>query len=101
MVAAGTVDTGGKARGPAARDQYARGMQQASDSGGGHLAHSGSDTFSIQFANDNSANGLDNFSVAGAGAVPELSTRVMSLFGFAGLGLLARTGRRAPSRFGR
>ena len=61
----------------------------------------GSDTFSIQFANDNSANGLDNFSVAGAGAVPELSTWVMSLFGFAGLGLLARTGRRAPSRFGR
>ena len=58
----------------------------------------GSDAFSIQFGNDNSANGLDNFSVAGAGAVPELSTWVMSLFGFAGLGLLARTGRRGPSR---
>jgi hypothetical protein len=59
----------------------------------------GSDTFSIQFANDNSSNGLDNFSVsAAAGAVPEPSTWVLSLLGFVELGLLARTGRRARSR---
>jgi PEP-CTERM motif len=57
----------------------------------------GSDTFTIQFANDNSFNGLDNFSVS-AGAVPEPSTWVLSLLGFVGLGLLARTGRRARSR---
>jgi hypothetical protein len=55
----------------------------------------GSDTFSIQFANDDSSNGLDNFSVsAAAGAVPEPSTWVLSLLGFVGLGLLARTSRR-------
>jgi hypothetical protein len=59
----------------------------------------GSDTFSIQFANDNCSNGLDNFSVsAAAGAVPEPSTWVLSLLGFVELGLLARTGRRARSR---
>ena len=59
----------------------------------------GSDTFTIEYANDNSFNGLDNFSVnAAAGNVPELSTWVLSLMGFVGLGLLARTGRRALSR---
>jgi hypothetical protein len=53
----------------------------------------------VQFANDNSSNGLDNFSVsAAAGAVAEPSTWVLSLLGFVGLGLLARTGRRARSR---
>jgi hypothetical protein len=57
----------------------------------------GSDTFSIQFSNDTSFNGLDNFSVATAG-VPELSTWVLSLMGFVGLGLLARTGRRVLLR---
>lgn len=62
----------------------------------------GSDTFEIQYSNDNSFNGLDNFSIvsAGGGAVPELSTWVLSLMGFVGLGLLARTGRRALSRRG-
>jgi hypothetical protein len=46
----------------------------------------GSDTFSIQFSNDNSANGLDNFSVTGTGggAVPEPSTWLLSLVGFGG-----------------
>ena len=62
----------------------------------------GSDTFTIRFVNDTSFAGLDNFSVSSGLSVgrdvPELSTWVMSLFGFAGLGLLARTGRRAPSR---
>ena len=59
----------------------------------------GSDTFSIQFANDNSSNGLDNFSVsAAAGAAPEPSTWVLSLLGFVEPGLLARIGRRARSR---
>jgi hypothetical protein len=60
----------------------------------------GSDIFSIQFSNDNSANGLDNFSVtsSGGGAVPEPSTWVLALLGFVGLGLLARTGGKALSR---
>jgi hypothetical protein len=44
----------------------------------------GNDTFSVQFSNDNSFNGLDNFSVASA--VPESSTWVMMLICFAGLG---------------
>ena len=61
------------------------------------LTATGSDTFTIQFANDNSFNGLDNFSVS-AGTVPEPSTWMLSLLGFAGLALLARTGRRARSR---
>jgi len=60
----------------------------------------GSDTFSIQFSNEISANGLDNFSVTSTGGSPVLepSTWVLSLLGFVGLGLLARTGRRALSR---
>jgi hypothetical protein len=60
----------------------------------------GSDTFEIQYSNDNSFNGLDNFSImsAGGGAVPELSTWALSLLGFVGLGLFARTGQRALRR---
>jgi hypothetical protein len=59
----------------------------------------GSDTFKIEFANDGSANGLDNFSVAGTGStVPEPSTWMLSLLGFVGLALLAPTGRKALSR---
>jgi hypothetical protein len=58
----------------------------------------GSDTFSIQFANDTSFNGLDNFSVANTGSIPEPPTWVLSLLGFVGLGLLARTGRKVLSR---
>jgi len=61
------------------------------------VTSTGSDTFTIQFANDSSFNGLDNFSVS-AGTVPEPPTWVLSLLGFVGLGLLARTGRRALSR---
>jgi PEP-CTERM motif-containing protein len=56
----------------------------------------GSDTFSITFSNDNSVNGLDNFSVSTG--VPEPSTWILSLLGFAGLALLTRTGRRVLSR---
>jgi hypothetical protein len=60
----------------------------------------GSDTFSIEYANDTFFNGLDNFSVvsAGVGSVPEPGTWMLLLLGFIGLGLLARTGRRARSR---
>jgi PEP-CTERM motif len=57
----------------------------------------GSDTFTIKFSNDNSFNGLDNFSITGGVAtIPEPTTWVLSLLGFAGLGLIARRGRRAP-----
>jgi hypothetical protein len=64
-----------------------------------HVVATGSDTFAIEYANDGSANGLDNFSVTGIGsAVPEPSSWVMSLIGFVGLGLLARTGRTVLSR---
>ena len=56
----------------------------------------GSDTFSIQFANDNSFNGLDNFSVGSTGsAVPEPSTWILLLVGLIGFGPLAATGRKA------
>jgi hypothetical protein len=56
----------------------------------------GSDTFTIRFSNDNSYNGLDNFSITGGVAtIPEPTTWVLSLLGFAGLGLIARRGRRA------
>jgi hypothetical protein len=56
----------------------------------------GSDTFSIQFANDNSFNGLDNFSVLTG--VPEPSTWTLALIGLAGLGPFAATARRALRR---
>ena len=49
----------------------------------------GSDTFSIQFSNDNSANGLDNFSVSSG--VPEPSTWILLLIGLIGLGPFATT----------
>jgi PEP-CTERM motif len=56
----------------------------------------GSDRFSIQFANDSSYNGLDNFSVASSGsAVPEPSTWILLLIGLIGLGPFAATARRA------
>jgi hypothetical protein len=57
------------------------------------VAATGSDTFAIQYANDSSANGLDNFSVAGAGSspVPEPSAWMLSLIGFGMFGLLSRT----------
>jgi hypothetical protein len=48
----------------------------------------GSDTFSIQFANDNSFNGLDNFSVSSA--IPEPSTWILLLVGLIGLGPVAK-----------
>ncbi len=52
----------------------------------------GSDTFSVGFRNDPAFDGLDNFSVT---AVPEISTWLMMLAGFAGLGFVGyRQGRR-------
>jgi len=55
----------------------------------------GSDTFTIKFSNDSSYNGLDNFSITGGVAtIPEPTTWVLSLLGFAGLGLIARRSRR-------
>jgi hypothetical protein len=53
----------------------------------------GSDTFSIQFADDSSFNGLDNFSVSSG--VPEPSTWTLLLIGLIGLGPFATTARRA------
>jgi hypothetical protein len=53
----------------------------------------GSDTFSIQFANDSSFNGLDNFSVSSG--VPEPSTWMLLLIGLIGLGSFATTARSA------
>ena len=63
-----------------------------------HATATGLDTLTIEFGDDGSFIGLDNFSVSSGGLsssrdVPELSTWAMSLFGFAGLGSLARTGR--------
>jgi hypothetical protein len=57
------------------------------------VAATGSDTFSIRFSNDNSFNGLDNFSVANG--VPEPSAWILLLIGLFGLGPLAATARRA------
>jgi hypothetical protein len=61
-----------------------------------HATATALDTLTIQFGDDGSFIGLDNFSVSSGLAVgrdvPELSTSAMSLIGFAGLGLLARTG---------
>jgi hypothetical protein len=48
----------------------------------------GSDTFSIQFANDNSFNGLDNFSVGSS--VPEPTTWMLLLIGLIVLGPFAK-----------
>ncbi|MCG2632349.1 hypothetical protein L6654_37680 [Bradyrhizobium sp. WYCCWR 13023] len=48
----------------------------------------GNDTFSVAFQNDNSFNGLDNFSVSNISAVPESGTWALMLLGFAGLGAL-------------
>jgi hypothetical protein len=59
----------------------------------------GSDTFVVQFGNDESFNGLDNFSVSDdfttSRDVPELSTWVMMLIGLIGMGLLAPSVRRS------
>ncbi len=55
----------------------------------------GSDTFTVQFSNDNSYNGLDNFSVTEAtSSVPELPTWALLFLGFvssAAWGLRGRT----------
>jgi hypothetical protein len=56
------------------------------------VAATGSDSFSIKFSNDNSFNGLDNFSVASG--VPEPPAWIMLLMGLIGLGPLAATARR-------
>lgn len=55
----------------------------------------GSDTFSIVYSNDNSFNGLDNFSVANG--VPEPSSWILSLIGLIALAPFATTARRALS----
>ncbi|MGX4803358.1 PEP-CTERM sorting domain-containing protein [Bradyrhizobium guangdongense] len=48
----------------------------------------GNDTFSVAFRNDNSFDGLDNFSVSSVSAVPEPGTWALLLLGFASLGAL-------------
>ena len=57
------------------------------------VAATGSDAFSIKFSNENSFNGLDNFSVASG--VPEPPAWILLLMGLIGLGPLAATARRA------
>jgi hypothetical protein len=59
----------------------------------------GSDTFSIQFANDNSFSGLDNFSVGSS--VPEPSTWILLLIGLIGFGPLVKGSLRASFRSSR
>lgn len=46
----------------------------------------GLDTFAVGFRNDNSFDGLDNFSVSSISAVPEPTTWILLLLGFATLG---------------
>jgi hypothetical protein len=60
----------------------------------------GFDIFEVRFGNDESFNGLDNFSVSSGGLsstrdVPELSTWVMMLIGLMGMGPLAPSVRRS------
>jgi len=49
-------------------------------------AATGNDTFTVGFRNDNSFDGLDNFSVSSISAVPEPATWILLLLGFATLG---------------
>jgi hypothetical protein len=57
-----------------------------------HVTATGSDTFSINYANDRSYNGLDNFSVTNnIPTIPEPSTWVLAILGFIGIGSFVKT----------